>query len=282
MRMSTHALRHLTDPAGDGASIARLALTQIAEAYDEELAMVPAIAPASLPQPCVIPGFHLAFCLAVAEHGVDDVPFAADVARRSLERWRARYVTADGVLDGFASLCWWFVDWDPTRRAVGAPDFLDDPSRVAGPDAVTHAWLVEACRAFGVDAGIDVDAVARRYRSPAARGAYRLHPAGLESPHATAAIAHAFPELREDALDWLIAEHARGNIATRCTPYFLTFVARALALRDRALARQVVRDVVGARVARYGTVPEKVGDTASLAHGWSVGFVDLFIDPFVR
>lgn len=268
-RMSAIALRALAD----NPEVVALALDQIARSYDPTIAMVSAVTPASLSRPCVIPGYHPAFCLAVAEHGVDAIPDAAEIARASLFRWRELYVR-DGVLDGFPSGSWWFVDWDPTLRRHDAVD----PAGLAGIDAVTHAWFHEACTRFGLDSGIDVDAFARRY---AGTHAVRLHPAGDDSPQATAACVLAFPELprREQAIDWLLACHERGDIARRVTPYFLAFVARAVAVRDLALARTILRDILGPRVARWGTIPEKVDDAASCAHGWSVGFADLLLDP---
>jgi len=272
-RMSAMALRVLAA----NPEVIALALGQIAQSYDPAIAMVSAVAPASLSRPCVIPGYHPAFCLAVAEHGEENLPEAAAVVRSSLARWRELYVR-DGALDdgAFPPGLWWFVDWDPTLRARTAPDRPDDPSRLAGVDAVTHAWFHEACTRFGIDSGIDVEALAHRY---AAAEGYRLHPAGDDSPQATAAVVLAFSDLphRDRGIDWLIACHARGELARRVTPYFLTFVAQAIALRDPSLARQVLRDVLGARIARWGTIPEKTDDSASCAHGWSVGFAALLL-----
>jgi len=272
-RMSAVALRALAD----NPEVIALALRQIAESYDPTIAMVSAVAPASLPRPCVIPGYHPAFCLAVAEHGADALPDAAAVARSSLARWRELYVR-DGILDdtAFPPGMWWFVDWDPTLRSRTAADRPDDPSRLAGVDAVTHAWFHQACARFGVDSGIDVEAFARRH---AAAQGYRLHPAGDDSPQATAVAVLAFPDLphRDRAIDWLISLHARGELARRVTPYFLAFIAHAIASRDLALARQILRDVLAPRIARWGTIPEKTDDSASCAHGWSIGFAELLL-----
>jgi hypothetical protein len=272
-RMSAMALRVLAD----NPEVVALALDQIAQSYDPAIAMVSAVAPVSLARPCVIPGYHPAFCLAVAEHGVDALPRAAAVARSSLPRWRELYVR-DGILDdaAFPAGMWWFVDWDPTLRSRTAVARPDDPSRLAGVDSVTHAWFHQACARFAIDSGIDVDALAHRY---AAADGYRLHPTGADSPQATAALLLAFPDLphRDRAIDWLVACHTRGELAGRVTPYFLTFVVQAIALRDRSLARSVLRDVLGPRIARWGTIPEKTDDSASCAHGWSVGFADLLL-----
>jgi hypothetical protein len=272
-RMSAMALRVLTD----NPEVVALALEQIAQSYDPAIAMVSAVAPASLSRPCVIPGYHPAFCLAVAEHGEQALPEAAAAVRSSLVRWRELYVR-DGLLDDttFPPGVWWFVDWDPTLRAPTPPDRPDDPSRLAGVDAVTHAWYHEACTRFGIDSGLDTAALAQRY---AGAEGYRLHPAGNDSPQATAALVLAFADLphRDRGIDWLLGCNARGELARRVTPYFLTFVAQAIATRDRSLARQVLRDVLGARVARWGTVPEKTDDSASCAHGWSVGFAALLL-----
>jgi hypothetical protein len=145
---------------------------------------------------------------------------------------------------------------------------------VAGPDAVTHAWLHEACAAHDLPSPIDRDAFERTFWTGEA---YRLHPEGDADPRATAAAALAFPESPHaaSAVDWLLAEHARGRIAERCTPYFATFVARAVGRRSPDAMRAIVRDLYGPRATRWGTIPEKTTDGASLAHGWSVGVAAL-------
>lgn len=259
LRMSAWAIRALTR----NEEVVSLALRQIAASYDEKAAMVQAVWPAQQTddQPVFIPGYHLAFCLAASEHGEQDL---LPLARRSLEAWRERYVQ-DGLLGGFAEGTWWFVDWDPLSRASLAPD------------AVTHAWLQEACAALGVSSPVDRHAFDRAFWTGLA---YRLYPSGDESVQATAAAVLAFPDSPHVtwALDWLIAENGAGRIAARCTPYFATFVAKALGTRSPELMRSFIRGFYNERAARWGTIPEKVTDGASLAHGWSIGIARLLLE----
>lgn len=274
VRMSAAAVRALTR----NDEVVTLALRQIAASYDERTAMVQGVWPASPPggRPVWIPGYHLAFCLAVSEHGEERVPELATLARASLEAWRARYAKG-GLLDGFPDGCWWFVDWDPSRRRPkGVPSSPDDPAGVGAPDAVTHAWLEEACCAFGVASPIDAGAFERAFWNGTA---YRLRPEGTESPQASAAAVLAYPRSAhaESAVAWLLAQHAAGQIDARCTPYFATFVARAVGTRSADAMRALVRDLYHPRAARWGTIPEKTTDAASLAHGWSVGVAPLLV-----
>lgn len=241
-----------------------LALRQLAASYVEDAAMVQAVGPASPPRvPLFIPGYHPAFCLAVAEHGPARLPDVAALARRSLARWTERYARG-GLLEGFPESSWWFVDWDPER---GAPT-----QRAPGlADAVTTAWFHEACAAHGVPSPVDASAFDAAFWTGTA---YRLErPDGPDSPQATAAAVCAFPgsPRAPAALDWLLAEQAAGRV----TPYFGLFVARALGLRSRAHQLAFVREHYGPRAARWGTIPEKTTDGASLAHGWSVGVAAL-------
>jgi hypothetical protein len=123
---------------------------------------------------------------------------------------------------------------------------------------------------------VDLGAFDRAYWTGVA---YRLYPSGDESAQATAAAVLAFPDSPHatSALDWLVAEHGAGRIATRCTPYFATFVARAFATRSPEVMRSFVRDFYYERAAKWGTIPEKVTDGASLAHGWSIGVAALLV-----
>lgn len=256
LRMSAAAIRALTR----NEEVVALALRQIAASYDEGLAMVQAVWPAlqADDRPVFIPGYHLAFCLTVAEQRQADL---LPLARRSLERWTGLYARA-GLLGDFPRECWWFVDWDPLSRAALAPD------------AVTHAWMEEACAAVGVPSPVDPAAFERAFWTGAA---YRLYPGGDESVQATAAAVLAFPgsPQAQKALDWLATEHAAGRVARRCTPYFATFVARAFARRSAEASRSFIRDLYFERARRWGTIPEKVTDGASLAHGWSIGVAAL-------
>lgn len=270
LRMSALALRVLAK----NDEVVTLALRQLAASYVDEAAMVQAVWPATLPdEPLFIPGYHLSFCLTAIEHGVMTVPSIATLVPSSLAQWRARYLQKNGLLGGFPPGCWWFVDWDPLRKKP-ARDATD-------ADAVTHAWFNEVSLIIDDTPGISRE----RFDAAFWTGrAYRLDLAARgepneESPQATAAAVLAFRDSphREAALDWLEAEHAAGRLATRVTPYFAYFVARALGCRSRDLMRAFIHDVYGARAARWGTIPEKTDDRASLAHGWSIGVAALLV-----
>lgn len=267
LRASAVALRALAvndEPVG-------LALRQIATSYDESAAMVQAVWPATLPfdRPLFIPGYHLAFCLTALEHGLARLPAeVAGLVPRSLAAWRERYLSPDGLLglEGFPWGCWWFVDWDPERRP---------PEKMVGADAVTHAWFHQACQALGLPS-FEPDAFEAAYWTGRA---FALDRGGGESPQATAAALLAFPgsPRREAALDWLLAQEAAGGLARRVTPYFGWFVAAALGLRSREAMLGFVRGFYGPRAVRWGTIPEKTHDDASLAHGWSVAVASLLV-----
>jgi hypothetical protein len=102
-----------------------------------------------------------------------------------------------------------------------------------------------------------------------------------DSPHATAAALNssAARNHRPEALRYLDEEVATGRLAERVTPYFASFVARALGLVSHARAVTFIRGFFGPIAREHGTIYEKTSGCASLAHGWSVGIVPLLIRP---
>jgi hypothetical protein len=260
--MSAMALRALTH---DTAPIT-LALRQIAASYDEQRAMVQGVWPIhDTRYDFVIPGFHLAFCLAALEQ---DPALAADalvasVVRDSVSRWRRLYVH-DGVLGGLRG--WNFVDWDPRDPRLEGDEV--DPD---APHAIAHAWWADLCARLGTDDGLDRKRFVRNF----ARGdAWALF-AGDSEPnlHASAAIAGSVLGAagRPATLAWFRAREQSGELRERMTPYFAYFVAAALHAHDPDEATAFVQRFYGPIAREHGAIYERTHDGSSRAHGWSVG-----------
>jgi hypothetical protein len=217
-----------------------------------------------------IPPFHLAFCLTALEHDPElRDPQVRQVVHESFAVWRAQYLR-DGLIQGMPG--WYFTDWDPTDPAAAGRD-----KPYPGPHAVCNAWWTEWCDRIDPTCGIrpaTYDAAFWR------GGAYALTAdASRDSPHATAAALNssAGQHRLTEGLRYLDEEIRSGRLAERVTPYFATFVARALhqASRERALA--FIRGFYGPIARTYGTIYEKTSGDASLAHGWSVGIAPLLV-----
>lgn len=270
LRMSAAALRALAD----NPEVVDLALRQIAQSYNPRTGLVNGAWPVRQPGfDFPIPPFHLAFCLAALEH---DPPLRRDplvrrVVQDSLAAWSRLYLR-DGLVQGMPG--WYFTDWDPTDPAAAGRD-RDYP----GPHAVCNAWLNEWCDRVDPARAVTPEAfdaafwMGRAYALSAEKS--------RDSPHATAAALTSSAGRRHvpEALRYLEEEAAAGRLAGRVTPYFACFVARAFRLASPGRALAFIRDFYGPIAREYGTLYEKTGGHASLAHGWSVGIAPLLVRP---
>jgi hypothetical protein len=251
LRMSALGLRALAD----NPEVVAHALRQIATSYEEGPAMVQGAWPVKTPafRGLLMPTYHLAFCLTALEEGVTD-PLVCDVVRLSLRRWQQKYVR-DGLLRDLPG--WHFTDWDPVN---------DDASRkqTRGAHAVANCWYYEACARLGLPS-IDLRRFDATFWMEAA-GAYRLLERGGPSPHATAAALTSLPVTR--GLPYLRDEQ---EVRRRVSPYFAYFVAAALGKASPGEMVAFIKRYYGPIAGWHGTIHEKIADTASLAHGWSVG-----------
>jgi hypothetical protein len=270
LRMSAAALRALTD----NLEVVDLALHQIAQSYNPRTGLVNGAWPirqAGLEFP--IPPFHLAFCLVALEHdpSLQRDSLVRQVVQDSLTVWSRLYLR-DGLIQGM--LGWYFTDWDPTDLAAAGRD-KDYP----GPHAVCNAWWNELCDQLAPVQAVTPEAfdaafwMGRAYALTADKSRH--------SPHATAAAltCSAGRNRLPEALRYLEEEIAAGRLVERVTPYFATFVARALRLVSPERAVTFIRDFFGPIARDYGTIYEKTSGSASLAHGWSVGIAPLLIRP---
>jgi hypothetical protein len=256
LRMSALALCTLAD----NPEVVAHALRQIATSYEEGPAMVQGAWPVKTPdfRATCMPTYHLAFCLTALEQEVTD-PLVCDVVRRSLSRWREKYYR-DGLLRDLPG--WHFTDWDPVNG---------DASRKEGrgAHAVANCWYHEACARLGLPS-IDRQRFDETFWMEEA-GTYRLwERGGGPSPHATAAALVSLPGAR--GLAYLRDE---PRVWPRVSPYFAYFVAAALGKFSREEMIAFIKRYYGPIAARHGTIREKVADTASQAHGWSVGVAAL-------
>jgi hypothetical protein len=100
-----------------------------------------------------------------------------------------------------------------------------------------------------------------------------------DSPHATAAAlsCSAGRHRLGEALLYLEEEIAAGRLARRVTPYFACFVAQALGRASSDRGVRFLREFYGPIAREWGTIYEKTSAASSLAHGWSVGFVEALV-----
>ncbi len=256
LRMSGLALSALAD----NPEVVPYALSQIATSYEDGPAMVQGAWPVKHEhnRDLLMPTYHLAFCLTVLEQCPGDGRLRG-LVERSLRRWQAQYVT-DGLLRDLPG--WHLTDWDPADPDAAARSF---PGRA---HAVANAWYHEACTRLGLPT-IDLDRFEEVFWLPG-EGAYRLVEGGGPSPHATAAPLSSLPVPSEPG--YLLDDR---NLLGRVTLYFGYFVARAIGRSSRVEMLDFVKRFYGPIAARHGTIVEKTGDHASLAHGWSVGVASL-------
>ena len=218
-----------------------------------------------------IPPFHLAFCLTALEHDPDlgRDPLVRRVVEDSLALWSRVYLR-DGLVQGMPG--WYFTDWDPTDPGVAA-----NGRPYPGPHAVCNAWWNEWC-----DRMAPALAVAPTSFDAAFWGgrcyALTADKSG-DSPHATAAAVNSSAGRHRlaEALRYLEEEVASGRLAGRVTPYFACFVARAFGQESPGRARRFIREFYGPIAREYGTIYEKTSAASSLAHGWSIGFVEALV-----
>jgi hypothetical protein len=262
LRMSALALAALAD----NPEVATHALRQIATSYEEGPAMVQGAWPVQTPdfRDQLMPTYHLAFCLAVLEQGVTD-PLVRGVVERSLRRWQEVYVR-DGLLRDLPG--WHFTDWDPVHEDAAR-------KKIKGAHAVVNCWYYEACARLGLPS-IDLRKFDRAFWVEAA-GAYRLLERGDPSPHATAAALSSLPVTK----GWLYLRDER-RVRQRVSPYFAYFVAAAIGKSSVEEMVGFIKRYYGPIADRHGTIHEKIADTASLAHGWSVGVAALLVTALRR
>jgi hypothetical protein len=255
--MSALALRALAD----NPEVVPHALRQIATSYDPALAMVQGAWPVKTPafREQFMPTYHLAFCLTALEQDVTD-PLVCDVVGRSLRRWQKMYVR-DGLLRDLPG--WHFTDWDPVNEEASQ-------KRTRGAHAVANCWYYEACTRLGLPS-IDLARFDHTFWMESA-GAYRLIGGGAPSPHATAAARASLPGRK--GLAYLRQERP---VQERVSPYFAYFVAAALGKSSIEEMIDFIKRYYGPMASRHGTLYEKIGDSASLAHGWSVGIAWLLV-----
>ncbi len=270
LRISAAALRSLTE----NLEVVDLALHQIAQSYNPRTGMVNGAWPVREPGfDFPIPPFHLAFCLTALEHdpALDRDPLVRQVIRDSMDVWN-RFYLRDGLIHGMTG--WYFTDWDPTDSAAAGRE-KDYP----GPHAVCNAWWNELCDRIAPALAVSSDAfddafwLGKAYALSADKS--------RESPHATAAALNSSAGRNhvQEALNYLNEEVESGRLAERVTPYFAYFVARAFGLVSRERAIAFIRGFYGPIAQEYGSIYEKTGGFASLAHGWSVGIVPLLLPP---
>lgn len=262
LRMSALALRALAD----NPEVVAHALRQIATSYEEGPAMVQGAWPVKTPtfRDQLMPTYHLAFCLTALEQDVTD-PLVCDVVRLSLRRWQQKYVR-DGLLRDLPG--WHFTDWDPVNEDASQ-------KKTRGAHAVANCWYYEACTRLGLPS-IDLQRFEATFWMEAA-GAYRLVERGGPSPHATATALTSLPTARG-----LASLRDEQQVRQRVSPYFAYFVAAALGKASPEEMIAFIKRYYGPIAARHGTLHEKVADTASLAHGWSVGVAALLASVLCR
>ena len=257
---------------------------QVADSYNAALGMVAAITPVPTHAALYIPMYHLLFCLLNGVKGT--APKARKRILASLAFWHKTYLKEDGLLrvPGAAtdSRVWHFVDW---AKGVSSRDKTPDMDC----NGVLNALWVYVHKTLGMEAdhGLNVDAYEAAFACASMPGAYSVcEDTNVPSVHATtmailggvaadvgqscAALQTLLTFWRESPLHPDDFEHGGP------TAFFSGFVCEALRVCEEAdvapagTALNYAVQFYGPMAAKHGTLVEKKGDGASLAHAWSV------------
>lgn len=256
-RMMAKAVKTLTN----NEELTPFVLTQIADSYDHKTGMVNGCWPTKDPNFKIpMATYHLAWCLAVVENHVDDLK---PLVIKSIDHWKEHYLVK-GLISHYPG--WTFVDWDFTD-----PNTIGQVFNNALPHCVVNSWWIELCTQLDIPSEICPRLFDKIFWTGIG---YSLAPGLPPSIHATAAVLSAnFTKyegflLHPEANKFLKFTDYRGKV----TAYFAYFIAKALKGNDR---KTFIDKYYGPIAKKYNTIFEKHDGTASLAHGWSVGFIEL-------
>jgi hypothetical protein len=269
LRMSAIALEKLTK---NGQEIIDHALSQIATSYDVNTAMVQGAWPVKNKnyKGCLMPTYHLAYCLTVFRHSKEQK--LIELCKKSLLLWKIKYEDKNSEL--IVNVPGWnFVDWDSLDNEAIGRNEKDNNTKITNTyNAVVNAWFYEACKLFNISS-FDIIEYNKKFYLPNI-GAYSMIPNGRPSIHATAAAIGSIDVNKEILNNGIYYIKSIKDLDKRVTMYYGYFIAKALAKKHINIAREFINKFYGPIANKYGTIYEKTSDSSSLAHGWSIGFID--------
>jgi hypothetical protein len=251
-RMMTKAVKTLTN----NFELTPFVLSQIAESYDSKTGMVNGCWPTKTPDfEMPMATYHLAWCLSVVENNVESLK---PLVLKSMQFWKNNYLTK-GLITNYPG--WTFVDWDFSNTNVIGQKFNN-----ALPHCVVNSWWIELCNLLEIQSGISLELFDKTFWN---NGGYALSPGLPSCIHATAAVLSSIPDIAPNHYNTAYKYLKTAKYQGKITAYFM---AKALRDNDR---KKFINDYYLGVAKRYGTTFEKHEYNASLAHGWSIGFVEL-------
>lgn len=264
-------------------------LTLVSTTYNAELGMVGAMAPQPAHMEVYIPSYHLLYCLLVAHLLGTGFPVPGrvrKVVQASLEVWRSKYISEGLVVVPSAGdkRVWHFIDWSyqvacysPEERKSGALDC----------NAVLNALWAQTMSSFLQGHGLDLGKFYARFEDKEHPGAYRIaEKASGASLHATTNVLLAgiardatttLASLEDQLKHWSRSGPMSPNnfLHGGPTAFYGGFVAAALdAAGGPDAAREFIKTFYGHWARILGTIPEKKTANASLAHLWSIRYLE--------
>jgi hypothetical protein len=179
---------------------------------------------------------------------------------------------------------WYFTDWDQSNQeTIGRNNGSGKGTAPIPPHAICNAHYDEVCLLLGWQpgaSGVEVNAFDKAFWKGQA---YGLNSTGKLNLHSTAAILACRESVLMRERAGTALKFLRNTIASSfnqlnetVTAYFAYFVAKALQVRaTKKEAISFIKRFYGPIAEEFGTIYEKTSDDASMAHGWSVGVIDI-------
>jgi hypothetical protein len=274
-RIVFFALRKLTT----NTEIPQLVLNQVAKTYNKEYGMVSGMAPAKCSTyELLMPTYHLLYCLTVFDIYTDI--FECDesvriVLQNTIKVWKALYLK-NGLLRNVPG--WHFVDWDDETKL---PSGKEDGSFVSA-HSILNIWWIQLCNKMNVDSGIDYTTFMNTFYIP--NKGFKLTENNTDVCfHANVIIATSdFCDDVKEILQKIICNELqviknklRTKASKKITPYFGFYVLMALdKLQLQTEKQNFIRDFYLFMAQETNSLWERYCGECSLAHSWSVGFIE--------
>lgn len=251
-RMMAKAIKTMTN----NYELIPFVLKQISNSYNSQIGMVQCAWPVkNSRQELYIPGYHMAFCLAVVENNVEEL---FPMVYESITVWKNKYLH-ENIISHLPG--WLFTDWDFNDNMVTGRDV-----KGSNPNCVINCWWSQLCTMLNLPSLVNIEI----FRNGNGYSLYPGHPINI---HATACVIQSGlcpPSLISSSRITLSKLPWRNKV----TAYFAYFVASSLTGIHRS---RFIKAIYSPSAIAYGTLWEKHDGTASIAHSWSVGIAELLM-----
>jgi hypothetical protein len=250
-RMMAKAVRSLTN----NHELIPFVFHQISKSYDKDTGMVNCAYPVVKPDyKTTIPGYHLAFCLGVLENNLSELK---DLVLESIEFWKKKYLN-NGLISNVPG--WMFSDWDFNDTLITGRN-----NEINSSNCIVNAWFLEVCDILKIESGIDMKIFINTFYKDSG---YSLYPDDNVSVHATAAVMSSLKGFKEIIHVNVLDLKWKNKI----TAYFAYFICKSL--ND---PKEFIEEYYMESALKYSTIWEKHDGSASIAHGWSIAFVEFLV-----